>query len=230
MNALTAAHKTLPMPSQVRVTNLGNGRSIVLRINDRGPFANSRIIDVSRRGAQLLGFAKQGTAKVRVTLITEDEGPAVQPKPATTVAERTALPALPRGVVRAEALPPPQGVRAAPAPVKQAVTAEPARLASTSPRPDATLATGAAATEVDILSVSPSRIFIQAGAFLRYDNATRLRARLASLGRAKITTAQINEQEFFRVRLGPLVSVPEADRVLARIIANGIKGARIIVD
>ena len=56
MNDLTAAHRTLPMPSVVRVTNLGNGRSIKLRVNDRGPFVGNRIIDVSRRAAQLLGF------------------------------------------------------------------------------------------------------------------------------------------------------------------------------
>ncbi|MBO6783539.1 MAG: septal ring lytic transglycosylase RlpA family protein, partial [Alphaproteobacteria bacterium] len=55
-NDLTAAHRTLPMPSAVRVTNLENGRSLVVRINDRGPFARGRIIDMSRRGAQLLGF------------------------------------------------------------------------------------------------------------------------------------------------------------------------------
>ena len=61
MNALTAAHKTLAMPSYVKVTNLRNGRSIVVRVNDRGPFAKGRIIDMSRRGAQLLGFSEAGT-------------------------------------------------------------------------------------------------------------------------------------------------------------------------
>lgn len=78
MNALTAAHPTLPMPSLVRVTNLENGRSIKLRINDRGPFAKGRIIDVSRRGAQLLGFEKQGVAKVRVQVIDSGGAPAGQ--------------------------------------------------------------------------------------------------------------------------------------------------------
>jgi len=68
MNALTAAHKTLPMPTLVRVINLENGRAVVLRVNDRGPFAQGRIIDVSRRAAQLLGFEKQGTARVRVQM------------------------------------------------------------------------------------------------------------------------------------------------------------------
>ena len=72
MNTLTAAHRTLPLPSIVRVTNLENGRSLVLRVNDRGPYAKNRIIDISKRGAQLLGFQTQGTAKVRVDLL-EDE-------------------------------------------------------------------------------------------------------------------------------------------------------------
>ncbi|MFZ5608644.1 MAG: septal ring lytic transglycosylase RlpA family protein [Pseudomonadota bacterium] len=66
MNALTAAHRTLPMPSYVEVTNLDNGRKMVLKVNDRGPFAKGRIIDVSRRAAQLLGFHAKGVERVRV--------------------------------------------------------------------------------------------------------------------------------------------------------------------
>lgn len=72
MNTLTAAHRTLPLPSIVRVTNLENGRSLVLRVNDRGPFAKNRIIDVSKRAAQLLGFQTQGTAKVKVEILAEE--------------------------------------------------------------------------------------------------------------------------------------------------------------
>lgn len=66
MNKLTAAHPTLPMPSQVLVTNLENGRSIIVTVNDRGPFARGRLIDMSRRSAQLLGFEEKGVARVRV--------------------------------------------------------------------------------------------------------------------------------------------------------------------
>jgi len=72
MNDLTAAHHTLPMPSLARVTNLDNGRSIVVRVNDRGPFAKGRILDMSRRGAQLLGFEQAGTAKVRVQILAQE--------------------------------------------------------------------------------------------------------------------------------------------------------------
>lgn len=66
MWALTAAHPTLPLPSYAYVTNLSNGRTLLVRINDRGPFARSRIIDLSRASARLLGFEMQGTAVVRV--------------------------------------------------------------------------------------------------------------------------------------------------------------------
>jgi rare lipoprotein A len=72
LNALTAAHTTLPLPSIVQVTNLENGRSLQLRINDRGPFVDGRLIDVSRRAAQLLGFESRGTARVRVTILKDE--------------------------------------------------------------------------------------------------------------------------------------------------------------
>lgn len=66
MNHLTAAHKTMPLPSYARVTNTENGRSLIVRVNDRGPFANDRVIDLSKRAADLLGYTHGGTAKVKV--------------------------------------------------------------------------------------------------------------------------------------------------------------------
>ena len=66
MYAMTAAHTTLPMPSNVRVTNLENGRSVIVRVNDRGPFVKDRIIDLSYAAAKALGYVEQGTAHVRV--------------------------------------------------------------------------------------------------------------------------------------------------------------------
>jgi rare lipoprotein A len=101
-NALSAAHTTLPMPSFVRVTNLQNGRSLVLRVNDRGPFVDDRIIDVSRRAAQLLGFMNQGTAHVRVEAVPALEGEVVvasvepaaaPPEPVEIIEVATAEPA-----------------------------------------------------------------------------------------------------------------------------------------
>ena len=67
MNALTAAHPTLPIPSYAYVTNLNSGRTVLVRINDRGPYAHDRIIDMSRQSAKLLGYSDRGTTQVRVT-------------------------------------------------------------------------------------------------------------------------------------------------------------------
>jgi len=64
--ALTAAHRTLPFGTEVRVTNLANGKTVLLRINDRGPFVRDRIIDVSRRAAELLGFIREGVVDIRL--------------------------------------------------------------------------------------------------------------------------------------------------------------------
>jgi rare lipoprotein A len=72
MNELSAAHKTLPLPSVVEVSNLQNGRALRLRVNDRGPFIGDRLIDVSRRAAQLLGFERSGTAPVRVRILKDE--------------------------------------------------------------------------------------------------------------------------------------------------------------
>jgi rare lipoprotein A len=69
MNALTAAHPTLPMPSYARVTNVENGRSVVVRINDRGPFSRGRVIDLSKQTARVLDFKRNGTARVRVQYV-----------------------------------------------------------------------------------------------------------------------------------------------------------------
>lgn len=71
-DALTAAHKTLPLPSWVEVSNLDNGRVLTVRLNDRGPFVAGRIIDLSRRSAQLLGVDTAGLARVRVRRVYPD--------------------------------------------------------------------------------------------------------------------------------------------------------------
>lgn len=71
MEALTAAHRTLPFGSRVRVTNLANGRSVIVVINDRGPYRKKRLIDLSRAAAKRLGFLEDGTARVRLDVLGE---------------------------------------------------------------------------------------------------------------------------------------------------------------
>jgi rare lipoprotein A len=78
--------------------------------------------------------------------------------------------------------------------------------------------------------VGDTDIYVQAGAFTRYANATRLRARLSSLGEVRIDPAMVDDQQFFRVRIGPLATVDAADRVLDRLVQNGYTRSRVVVD
>ncbi len=211
MNALTAAHKTLPLPTNVRVTNLENGRSLVLRVNDRGPFVNGRIIDISRRGAQLLGFLRQGTAKVRVEIVGGPSGKGrVIARANTTPEERNAVKAVPQGKVQVAQLAPPPGVEEAPKPqVKSGKSAGPVTQTAVGRDP---------------------LMYIQAGAFTIYENALKLSATLDSVGETNITSVIVDGTEFFRVRIGPLASVSQADSTLGLVIDNGYTAARIVID
>lgn len=227
MNAVTAAHKTLPLPSLVRVTNLENGRSIIVRVNDRGPFAHGRIIDVSRRSAQLLGFEREGTAKVRVEILPDESRQLALSLPRTPgEAEASpAVKAVPRIAVEAEELPAPGAAPAA----EPKVALHSEKWASVAPTRAPEAAAPAPEPVVAYEPVRPTNIYIQAGAFLQYDNANRLRAKLSPLGRVQVTSVKLSEQEMFRVRLGPVVSVEEADRLLERLIRAGHTDARLIV-
>lgn len=225
-NAVTAAHKTLPMPSVVRVTNLENGRSLVVRVNDRGPFVNGRIIDLSRRSAQLLGMEGQGTAKVRVQILPEESRVlAGKVKPGGNEPQ---VAAAPRETVTAETLPP-IGSREQAKPV----------LASAKPASGAAARETAAAERVERELASPqvenvpvraTGIFVQAGSFSRHDNALRLQARLSGVGHPQIQSASVKGQTVYRVRFGPLGSVKEADDLLDSVIAAGQQDAKVIVD
>src|SRR3974390_2958601 len=109
---ISAAHRTLPMPVNVRVTNLENGKSLMVRVNDRGPFARGRIIDLSVGAAKLLGFYGKGTARVRVTYMGRANLPGAS-TPAgseTPAAGAEALPAAPANKVQVAALDPLPGL------------------------------------------------------------------------------------------------------------------------
>ncbi len=232
MNTISAAHNTLPLPSLVRVTNLRNGRSLKVRVNDRGPFARGRIIDMSRRGAQLLGFEQAGTTTVRVEILSRESRQLAASYNGgfkVPVSDKPPPTAAPRVAVTSTSLKPPPGANAAPPPTNNhkvvAVETVPKRDIRTSP------VVPKVDESVTVVSVSAQpRIFVQAGAFTQYDNANKLRALLSLIGDAKIYQVRIVERPFFRVRLGPLASVVEADNILNDVIQAGQKNARIIVD
>jgi rare lipoprotein A len=91
MNAMTGAHPTLPLPAWVRVTNLENGRSVVVRLNDRGPFSKNRIIDLSRAAAERLDMIRTGTARVEVRSLAGGEASPDAPQPAAYYAQAGAF-------------------------------------------------------------------------------------------------------------------------------------------
>lgn len=233
-NALTAAHKTLPMPSLVRVTNLENGRSIVLRINDRGPFVAGRIIDLSRRAAQLLGVEQKGTAKVRVQILA-DESRAIANAARAGGGAGTVYVAKAQGpddgpVPEAAPLIPVQK-EGQPLAAPAAVERQPLDIAATVPGTTAPDGRFLPADKVDVRPVvGPNRIFVQAGAFTLYDNANRLRAALSRIGPTEISPTMVGNTEYFRVRVGPINSVEEADGILSQVLKAGQNSARIIVD
>ena len=223
-NGLTAAHKTLPMPVNVRVTNLDNGKSIIVRVNDRGPYARGRIIDLSRHAAELLDVVQTGTARVRVTYLSRaDMGNGAPPAPVTPPAIANALPAAPTSRIETAPLAPVPGVAAgAPAPLRALpvpVPSAPIQLASTEP-------TG----KVDRVPVpTGNKLYVQVGAFSNIANARRLMNALG--GDLRISTLQRAGQTLYRVRSAPLASVQDADAALARISGqSGGEDARIIVD
>jgi rare lipoprotein A len=226
-NGLTAAHKSLPLPTIVQVTNLENGRSLKLRINDRGPFVNGRIIDVSRRAAQLLGFHQNGTAKVRVQVLADESMalaaaltggsgvPADQPQPVTPTAAPTVA-------VTAQPLPSTTSSGSG------TVTSAPA--ASTAPATTRAVAAAQPDGRVTQTFIKPTGIFIQAGSFTQLGNAQKLTTELSRLGAATMTPVKVGAQQFYRVRLGPIASVSEADRLLDKLVRSGHTEAHIVVD
>jgi rare lipoprotein A len=234
-NDVTAAHRTLPLPSIVEVTNLENGRSIHVRVNDRGPYARGRIIDLSRRSAQLLGFEPQGTAKVRVRILVPESIQAASIARLNGDADGNAgavaeVPkASPRVSVAAEPLTPPPGARLAPPPQTARLPKPPA--AAAPPQTQlASLAPAKLSESVTVVPVKPTQIFIQAGAFAKPDNAWRLKGRLDQIGPVNVTGVQSNGINVFRVRLGPIATVEEADQLLGQVVKAGVSEAQIIVD
>jgi rare lipoprotein A len=218
---LTAAHRTLPMPVNVRVTNLDNGKSIVLRVNDRGPYAKGRIIDVSERAAELLGFKGAGTARVRVTYLAHAARPDGSPQPTETPPQiAQAVPAVPVPKVETEKL----------AAVPDAPVAPPVQVASLpKPAPDPAAPPAAATGQVTQVPVpATTHLYVQVGAFSSYENAMRLRNELDE--ELRISTTTHNGQTLYRVRTGPLNSTEDADAALARLSGLGSNDAHIVVD
>lgn len=233
---VSAAHRTLPLPSYVEVTSLDTGQTILVRVNDRGPFGENRIIDLSLGAARLLGIENQGVAPVRVRRVHPAEADRArlrvgQAAPARLTSSEQLLEALRArlarggGIIPAAAPPPGASGRAdtvavappdaagridtvpVPPPVERS---EPAR--QVAPEPATPPATG--------------DHFVQLGAFSNAGNARRLADRARSLGTVRI----VEGGGLNRVRLGPFPDSRAAESALARVRQAGFAEARIVRD
>jgi rare lipoprotein A len=218
MDIPSAAHKTLPLPSLVEVTNLDNGRRMIVRVNDRGPFVGDRVIDLSKAAAEELGYRRAGVAKVRVKYI----GPA--PKSVFDPPRQYA-----RAPVRAE--PPVRGFEAIQEPPQRVqVLAKPEPEWSPAPSlsappinpPDPVRSTSPAG------AVSKPAFRIQAGAFSSRENAEKAVQQLALAGSAKIEPLERPSGTLYRVVVAAGEDEGEAWSLRQRVEALGYSGATVL--
>ena len=184
---MSAAHKTLPLPSYVKVTNLDNGKAVVLRVNDRGPFYSDRIIDLSYAAAKKLGYAETGTARVKVEGIDPQAWWAQRGRPAPLMLNE------------------PKMAQNAPGPTVSTGKVEqwtpPAQQHASDVVPVPGMASG-------------HGTYLQVGAFANPDAAELLRSKLSGMVSAPVFISSIvrNQQTLHRVRLGPIASAGEVQQ------------------
>lgn len=224
MNDMTAAHRTLPLPSIVRVTNLENGRVVRLRINDRGPFKNNRIIDVSRRAAEELGFLEAGITRVRVEI---DSTESLNIKNAALGRNPGRMPKIrpsPRTSVASANLPPPSQTQA---PVASLNPAPDIVQIPAAPKPVSTASNNVPAV-LPLAKLPDEGLFVQAGAFSEESNALRLAHLLNDFGKAFVMPVTVDGVQYFRVRLGPLETESAAEALLSEVKSFGYDEARVV--
>ena len=219
MTRLTAAHPTLPLPSYVKVTNLDNGREIVVRVNDRGPFVGPRIIDMSKRSAEVLGFKDKGKASVRVQFIgmapLGDKG--------------QHLAAMNRELARGT-------------PMKRMIAKASGNLGGDNADVMVASAEPQAAVPVETVAfVAPAKkrkmpvpsigedYYVQVGSFSDPANAEAARAELASAWPVQLLQLEGSNGIIYRVRIGPLSAEDDARTALEQAIGLGHNDARLIV-
>ncbi len=224
-NELTAAHRTLPMPSIVRVTNLENGRSAVLRINDRGPFSKNRIIDVSKRGAELLGFKAKGVAKVRVDILEQESrriaGAAMQGLDTSGGHLGIIEPA--NG---SESI---QTASVSSTPTEKKPTYKLVTLNNESVQGHLTDGKFYPDPVIGQEEVKPHALYVQAGAFSSHANAQSLADKLSAYGKAQISAVDRDGSQYYRVRL-PAESNHDAVNLAEKLNRAGYKNAQVIVE
>lgn len=220
MYAMTAAHPTLPIPSYARVTNVENGRQVVVRVNDRGPFLHSRIMDLSYTAAWKLGYVNKGSARLQVDAITQEEiasgsfaRPASPPVSPQLEPDPIAAIALARAPVIRDTQPEPV--------VSSAGAGIPAVAALPAARVDEALLSAPGSVE-KASAVAGTGVFLQLGAFASSANAESFRDYVQTeLKWLEQSVSTLFVGDKYRLRVGPFRDASEArivaDRIAARI-------------
>jgi len=204
MDLLTAAHPTLPMPVRAKVTNLENGRSVIVRINDRGPFAKDREIDMSRHAADVLGFRQKGTAQVRVQYLGR--------APLYDSAGRLIKRQEPDRFIADKPKTPEEDSRVAAAPIEPVDVLTADGKALPKPTPD----------------VEEKRYAVQVGVFSMRANALALQEKLKAFSPVKIVEVKMGGATLYRVKMGGANIRADARSTLERLVAAGHTDAVII--
>ncbi len=201
MYKMSAAHRNLPIPSYVRVTNLDNGRSGIVRVNDRGPFHSDRIMDLSYAAAVKLDMVRTGTARVKIE--------AIEPSTNAYAANEAARDAL------------------KPAQKGNSTSKTPARKSGVDGLPTvaATVQTDWPRTTPPAADVNAAT-YLQAGAFRNQDSALALREKLASLTGMPVNVDSL--QGFFKVRIGPLADPNEVHNVTELLVQNNFAKPQVV--
>jgi rare lipoprotein A len=240
-NDLTAAHRTLQMPSMIRVTNLQNGRSLILRVNDRGPFAHDRVLDVSKKAAEVLGFKRAGTARVRIDVM-EDESRIVASAAKRGISTRGTEVALNRnqsiGDLRV----------ASPMPTSKPYDSRAVQMATVIQQPQPSFedrvlnkvtqkpvsshyrVANLEPISKPVASPNTQDVFVQTGAFSNEDNALTFKTALYNIEEPVnvYRNVETNGDILYRVKIGPLRSVEKADEILNMLQRQG-RDAKIVL-
>lgn len=251
MYAMTAAHKTLRIPAYVKVTNLENGRIIVVRVNDRGPFVNNRIIDLSYAAAHKLGITRKGTGLVKIAVVKPGQIglPVSKPSGPKLANTNPSLPVRTGGTTHWQHQDTMSTMKIAERDIKakervrQTNTPRSGQLNSSLDRPNERVVTKIQpkvpspvfkrAHEKPTQKFAGShKVYLQVGAFFNQSNARRLLRRvqfLASNG-TRIFRSYKNQRTLFRVRVGPIYNMNQVDQIASKLNGMGISNTRVIID
>jgi rare lipoprotein A len=212
------------------VTNLNNGRSLIVRVNDRGPFTTNRIIDLSRRSAEMLGFRHKGTATVRVKYLRRAPLNGDDSYEQRHLANQSWMRVASRGRREQVVAKNPIEVGSIPASPKVGAEKQKPRavVARASPHRQAVAGRGPSRQQAAKPSSDDKSLSIQAGSFKIKGNADRARSTLASIGSVEVAEVEVRGSTFFRVRVGAFADTAEAKAALVRVTRAGYIGAKII--